>query len=357
LPNDEAVTKALSSFNKVKSKIPVCGAMLLSSDMNQCVLVKGWIAGSAWGFPKGKIDQGEDLMDCAIRETREETGFDATDHVRPDDWIERSVKGQTLRLYIARDVPADTMFETQTRKEISEIRWFDVDGLVKGTAMSKDHRFSNTGQNFIGELSVWIEANRPEGSKKPVKEKKSKKKKSKAAAESQEDSQPSISKGTKGKGKGGKGDVTTFGDDGDGGWSLDDMFQVNEEKFGVVNSFNYEDYTVKLPDAATQAQIMADYEAKNGKLGGKGKGRGRGSKNVSPLIEPQQKKYAAAADDETKTPLAPSVANIFALAQQQAPMAKPEVPISEATSANKTCAVEAPAFSFAFNTEEILSCI
>jgi 8-oxo-dGTP pyrophosphatase MutT (NUDIX family) len=354
LPNDEAVSKALNNFNKVKSKIPVCGAMLLSSDMNQCVLVKGWIAGSAWGFPKGKIDQGEDLMDCATREVLEETGFDATGHIQPEDYIEHQVKGQTMRLYIARDVPADYMFETKTRKEISEIRWFEVDGLVSGKAMAKGDRFSNTGQSFIGGLATWIEAHRPEGYVKPVKEKKSKKKKSKKEKESQDEPQPSNSKG-KG-GKGGKGDVTTFGHGGDDGWSLDDMFQVNEEKFGVVNSFNYEDYTVALPDAAAQAAIMADYEAKNGKLGGKGKGRGRG-KTVSPQMQPQQKKHAAMGQDEGKTPLAPSVANIFALAAQQPP-APVEKPAMEASSATKTCsATEAPAFSFTFNTEEILSCI
>ena len=49
LPNDNAVCAALANFSKLKNKIPVCGAILLSSDMNQCVLVKGWIAGSAWG--------------------------------------------------------------------------------------------------------------------------------------------------------------------------------------------------------------------------------------------------------------------------------------------------------------------
>lgn len=35
---------------------------------DKVVLVKGWKSSSAWGFPKGKINQNEDDRDCAVRE-------------------------------------------------------------------------------------------------------------------------------------------------------------------------------------------------------------------------------------------------------------------------------------------------
>lgn len=42
--------------------------MLLSEV--QCLLVKGWKSSAGWGFPKGKINQLEELHMCAIREVR-----------------------------------------------------------------------------------------------------------------------------------------------------------------------------------------------------------------------------------------------------------------------------------------------
>jgi 8-oxo-dGTP pyrophosphatase MutT (NUDIX family) len=37
----------------------------------QCVLVKGWKSSSGWGFPKGKINEDEPPVHCAIREVYE----------------------------------------------------------------------------------------------------------------------------------------------------------------------------------------------------------------------------------------------------------------------------------------------
>jgi mRNA-decapping enzyme subunit 2 len=49
-------------------RIPVCGAIMLNSNLDKCVLVKGWSSKSGWGFPKGKINQDEEYDCCAIRE-------------------------------------------------------------------------------------------------------------------------------------------------------------------------------------------------------------------------------------------------------------------------------------------------
>ena len=345
LPNDNAVCAALANFSKLKNKIPTCGAVLLSSDMNQCVLVKGWIGGSAWGFPKGKMDEGESEVACAIRECAEETGFDASAHVSPEDFVEITHKGQNQRLYMARDVPADYNFVTQTRNEISAIKWFDVGDLAQGKVGGSD-RFSNSASRFMPTLVQWIEKNRPAGSAKPGKEKKSKKSKKKKDKATDKGS-PNME---------GSADEKTFGSGSDDGWSLDDMFQVNEEKFGVVNSFTMDEYTVPLPDAATQAKAMEEYYAKNGgssTKGGKGKRR-KSNDKMSPTLQSQQGQPA-----EQGMALAPSVANIFAMAAgggPPVPTPKPEAtPDNYATT---SCGARAaPAFSFSFNKEEILECI
>jgi len=341
LPNDNAVCTALANFSKLKNKIPVCGAILLSSDMNQCVLVKGWIAGSAWGFPKGKINADEIDIDCAVRETLEETGYDSTGQVSSEDWVECVHKGQTQRLYMARDVPADYNFVTQTRKEISEIRWFDIDALSKGKGIGGSDRFSNSGQRFMPELVAWVAKNRPAGSAKAPKAAKEPAAKEKKSKKSKAEKKSSPKTGS-------AEDNTTFGSGSSDGWSIDDMFQVNEQKFGVVNSFTMDEYTVPLPDAATQAKALEEYYAKNGGAPGGGKkarGGRRKSNEVSPALQPQQVGVNGGA-------LAPSVANIFALAAGSAAK-KDQVSFN-----NTSCGARAaPAFSFSFNKEEILGCM
>ncbi len=54
--------------------------------MTKLVLVCSW-SGKSWGFPKGKIDENELPLKCAIRETYEETGFDCTDYTNEEDFI------------------------------------------------------------------------------------------------------------------------------------------------------------------------------------------------------------------------------------------------------------------------------
>ncbi|KAG5455407.1 MAG: hypothetical protein BJ554DRAFT_5188 [Olpidium bornovanus] len=60
--------KAFETFIKYKVRVPVCGAIMLNTDLDKCVLVKGWSAKSSWSFPKGKINKDELQFNCAARE-------------------------------------------------------------------------------------------------------------------------------------------------------------------------------------------------------------------------------------------------------------------------------------------------
>lgn len=54
-----------------------------------------------------------------MQQVLEETGYDLTDQLRPEDRIELSIKEQRITLYIVGGVPEDYHFQTRTRKEIS----------------------------------------------------------------------------------------------------------------------------------------------------------------------------------------------------------------------------------------------
>ncbi|KAI0052888.1 DCP2-domain-containing protein [Auriscalpium vulgare] len=120
---------AFNHFMQYKTRVPVCGAIMLNDTWDKVVLVKGWKSSSGWGFPKGKINQNEAPHACAVREVAEETGYSLSEQIDPSDVIELSIREQLISLYIVPGVPEDYPFETKTRKEISKIEWFKLGDL------------------------------------------------------------------------------------------------------------------------------------------------------------------------------------------------------------------------------------
>lgn len=102
-----------------KTRVPVRGAIILNLAMDKCLLVKGWKKGASWSFPRGKINKDEDDLVCAIREVREETGFDCEGFAKKEHFVDMTMRDQNLKLFIVPGIPEDTVFECQTRKEIS----------------------------------------------------------------------------------------------------------------------------------------------------------------------------------------------------------------------------------------------
>mmetsp|Transcript_15235 Transcript_15235/g.25302 ORF Transcript_15235/g.25302 Transcript_15235/m.25302 type:complete len:263 (+) Transcript_15235:670-1458(+) len=98
--------------------------------MTQVVLVRNW-AGNSWSWPKGKINEGENPLDCGIRETLEETGYNAAALCSEDHFLEVHEDSKVTKLFIAIGVPNDTTFETQTRKEISKVEFHSLQQLPK----------------------------------------------------------------------------------------------------------------------------------------------------------------------------------------------------------------------------------
>jgi mRNA-decapping enzyme subunit 2 len=164
-PHLASVDALTSQFKSYKQEVPTCGAALLNPDMTRVVLVQGWGKGAKWGFPKGKIGKDESELDAAIREVREETGYDfsAVLHDTPDPYyIDSYVSGRLCRIYVVSGVPEDTMFKTQTRKEISEIAWFPISDLPsprpKGDVPANS-KFVRLVAQYVPKMLSWIKRN------------------------------------------------------------------------------------------------------------------------------------------------------------------------------------------------------
>ncbi|KAJ7492628.1 DCP2-domain-containing protein [Mycena latifolia] len=153
--------QAFNTFMQYKTRVPVCGAIMLNDTWEKCVLVKGWKSSSGWGFPKGKINEDEPAHSCAIREVLEETGYNLTSQINKDDVIEMSIKEQKISLYIVPGVSEDYPFKTKTRKEISKIEWFKLTDLPtwkrNKAAPGKFYLISP----FIGALKAFINERKP----------------------------------------------------------------------------------------------------------------------------------------------------------------------------------------------------
>ena len=148
---------ALSQFGKYKRSIPVRGIALMNEDLSKIVLVQG-SESLSWSFPRGKISKDESDLECAIREVREETGFDARDYVNEKDVIERNVYGKNFKIFLAKGVPVDFPFEPLVRNEIAKIQWFDVKALAKMTKQTPNKFFIVN--PFLKPLNSWINKNK-----------------------------------------------------------------------------------------------------------------------------------------------------------------------------------------------------
>jgi mRNA-decapping enzyme subunit 2 len=225
-----------NEFGNYKNQIPVCGCILLNSAMTKVVLVCSW-NGNSWGFPRGKINEGESPMACGVRETLEETGYDATANCKAEDFLVVMENGKVAQLYIAPNVPEKTVFETLTRKEISKIEFHPLDNLPKSYGVLP----------FLPKLRRWI-TNHRKGAKRSTSRSTSASAASVAAAADPSRVTPSRRdrRGSPGPGSANRSEKgesakfnsrngDTFTEDvssGKTGWTVSDMFAANAKLTG-----------------------------------------------------------------------------------------------------------------------------
>lgn len=81
-----------------------------------------------WSFPKGKLERGEHVTACAVREVREETGLDVR-LGRPlaDQHYQVGAKAKVVHYWIGRVVGDHDVAGYRPNAEIDEVRWVPFD--------------------------------------------------------------------------------------------------------------------------------------------------------------------------------------------------------------------------------------
>jgi len=141
--------KLASEFRAYMSRIPVFGVIILNEKLDKVLMCTPY-KGKSWTWPKGKINQGEDEMVCAVREVYEEVGYNCGHLVKKDlyiEWTDRKT-GKRTRLYVAPGAPETFAFKPRVRKEIGDIKWHPIKVLPTTNAPQKH------GRKYYGVLPV-----------------------------------------------------------------------------------------------------------------------------------------------------------------------------------------------------------
>lgn len=92
---------------------------------NKVLVVKGRATGK-WSFPKGHKERSEGYLECAMRETLEETGV-ALSEYRPAGYYKLSYGG-----YYLFDIPLEVPLNPNDAEEVQEACWMNVSDIPRG---------------------------------------------------------------------------------------------------------------------------------------------------------------------------------------------------------------------------------
>lgn len=106
----------------------------------EVLLIKQFSHKETWGMPKGHLKKGEDIAECARRETFEETGIMVElDRRLPDCYAVFKDEHKTIVSHLAR--PCDPDIEPNVDDpdcEVADARWFSVTDLPNINAYQRD---------------------------------------------------------------------------------------------------------------------------------------------------------------------------------------------------------------------------
>ncbi len=103
-------------------------------DAGKVLLVTG-IQGTIWSFPKGHVEKGETIEETAIREVREETGYDVEILKRLTDvTYTNKGTGDPIRVAMFKMKPVK---DTGTKESDTQTKWFPIEEAKEFLASHK----------------------------------------------------------------------------------------------------------------------------------------------------------------------------------------------------------------------------
>lgn len=114
-----------------------------------------------WDLPKGKLDDGETVENCALREVCEETGVlssnlsitkfaGITHHQYFDKYLQKEVLKETYWYYM--HLSGNNNLKPQTQEDIEEIRWVSAEKIAG--------YYNNTYRNIVEILQPLVKYNK-----------------------------------------------------------------------------------------------------------------------------------------------------------------------------------------------------
>jgi len=112
-------------YNKhvnLDQKLRKAGSFIYDKQKNKILLVQS--RGQMWGPPKGSIKENEEVVDCAIREVKEETGLD----IEEKNFLGSIIIKSKAQYYFTNMNETDVVLQTHIEdNDANGIGWFDVD--------------------------------------------------------------------------------------------------------------------------------------------------------------------------------------------------------------------------------------
>jgi len=120
------VQKLKNAFQKKFTSVQAAGGVVKNDNDNVLMIFRR----GRWDFPKGKLDKGEKLEDCAIREVEEETGLKNVKLACPlivtyHTYHEGSRYVLKESHWFGMTVSGEQRLTPQTEEDISDIKWID----------------------------------------------------------------------------------------------------------------------------------------------------------------------------------------------------------------------------------------